>query len=256
MPGNFPGAVEQAREGLAVARGEVLMHLRSDCRLEPHALQRLVLRFASSPACDLLIGGTRAIDDRGEELGRYRPPALPVQEDMANLLFETSLAHLAGAAEIVVARPLLCWRRRIADLAGSFSPEYRGAFEFEYLFRLIEAGAAVEFVDDQLATFVVGGDPQSARRWHRIVNDQSEPLSARVDLLGQLQEKERKIQEMAKVIGDLREQLRALSREVAEFSASTPVADQARRDWGRDSSLLASLKRAIRYAATRGRQRK
>lgn len=169
-------AALRGTKALASASGDVRMYLRPDCILDEHALARIAARFRENPACDLVAGATVGADPLGKIVARWSmPPVSPARalEDpwsLPTFQFESSLLACIGG-DFRGMRPVVAWRRRIADLEPGLDPSLASGFDAEYWLRLSDAGAAIAAVEERLATIRVTADAGSARYWYRVMRD-------------------------------------------------------------------------------------
>jgi glycosyltransferase involved in cell wall biosynthesis len=187
--GSFSSPIAAA----AAASGEVVTVVRGDCRLDTEALGQIAAQFDQHRDYDLIAVPTWVQIDPGERKSSW---TMTLSEEEAGLresehrLFITRSFEERFLGELGrdyrKCRPLVAWRRRMADLTGSFDATLRHGYDADYTIRLVEAGAAVGVHPEPLATFVVSSDASAARYWYlvmddlrRIVVDRQGPLRGR-----------------------------------------------------------------------------
>jgi glycosyltransferase involved in cell wall biosynthesis len=164
-----------ARAAMAGAAGDVLLSIRADCRLETTALERIVKELAAYPESDLV--AIPSLLDRGN--GRVVPawspqavgPGRSAKSPIAlSQSFERRILHDA-VGDFRVRRPVLAWRRRIADLAGTFDDGVSRAYDTDYYVRMFEAGGALSILAEPMLTIALSADADSARYWSQAMKD-------------------------------------------------------------------------------------
>lgn len=128
------GAVAARNVGLRAARGELVAYIDADDLWHPEKLARQVARFQARPELDLCFGHTQNfwIPELRHEAERFRDHrrAQPLP------------AFFVGAALV---------RRRLFEAVGEFDTGYGFAYDTEWFLRVLDSGAAVEFVPEVLA---------------------------------------------------------------------------------------------------------
>lgn len=128
------GAVAVRNVGLRAVRGELVAFIDGDDLWHPEKLARQMARFEAHPDLDLCLAHTQNfwIPELNREAERFRGHrrAQPVP------------AFFMGAALA---------RRRLFDKVGEFNTDYELAYDTEWFLRVLESGAAIEFVPEVLA---------------------------------------------------------------------------------------------------------
>jgi len=134
------GQADAINKGFARSTGEIRAYLNSDDVLLPMAVERVVQHLQAHPACDLVYGRARYIDERGVVTGMYETT-------------EYSFGRLMR--QNCICQPAAFWRSRIGDLVGPFDNDLVYALDYDYWLRIDRSGGRIEHVADVLAAWRV-----------------------------------------------------------------------------------------------------
>ena len=150
--------VAARQDGLAIARGELIMFLDSDAALTDGALPRMVTAMEENPGWGLI--GPRLVHDDGTlqlSCRRYPPALLPLlSRRPLSLWFEDSAPvrrHMMADDDHDHVRPVLwvlgacqLFRASLARRAGRFSPDYfLGPDDTDWCIRIRDAGGEIMY---------------------------------------------------------------------------------------------------------------
>lgn len=130
------GQAHAINKGLRRCSGDVIGFLNSDDILMPEAVEKLVERFRQNEELDLLYGNASYIDTEGEHLGDYKTKSWDWE---------------AFQGECFICQPATFWSRRIMDKIGFLDQSLDCSFDYDYWFRIVQAGGVVGQIDEYLA---------------------------------------------------------------------------------------------------------
>jgi glycosyltransferase involved in cell wall biosynthesis len=132
------GQAAAIREGLSLAKGDILCWLNSDDLLEPGSLAQVVKAFEQHPEADIVYGDLLYVESDGR-------PAFE-----CSVLLEKGILTWLGPS---VNQPSTFWRRELYERVGGVDPSFRYAMDFDLFVRMIEAGARPLQLKRRLARF-------------------------------------------------------------------------------------------------------
>jgi glycosyltransferase involved in cell wall biosynthesis len=173
------GPSDGLNKGFSRASGEVFGFVNADDALAPASLQRVADFFQQHPDCDLIFGNGYVIDERGRQLYHVRARDFTVGR------------YLHGGARFL--QQSTFFRRTAFDRAGGFNVSNHTCWDGELFVRMVKSGAAVEYIDADLAAFrlhpaSISGSRKNQKAYqiecHRIFRDlQERDWSAKDELL-------------------------------------------------------------------------
>lgn len=130
------GQTHALNKGFERCRGEIRGFLCGDDVLLPSAASKAVDHFRRHPDCDLVYGNAHFIDENDKIVGAY-----PTSPFFFHRLRE----------ECFICQPAAFWRRSLAERVGPFNEALRCSMDYEYWFRVHQAGGQIAMIDDFLA---------------------------------------------------------------------------------------------------------
>jgi glycosyltransferase involved in cell wall biosynthesis len=134
------GQADALNKAFARANGEILGWLNSDDVLLPGAVSAVVAALEASPDAVLAFGHNVAVDAAGGRLAELEARELDVVE-------------MVRRCRNWVVQPGSLFRREAWDAAGPFQVDSYYYFDFEFVLRVLFAGAATVRVDRPLALY-------------------------------------------------------------------------------------------------------
>lgn len=130
------GQGHAVNKGLKGCRGSIVGFLNSDDILLPGALRAVVDYWKKNPSVDLLYGNAHYIDEKGDPMGDYRT------KDWNWEAFQ---------GECFICQPATFWSRRIMEKIGFLDQSLNCSIDYDYWFRIAQAGGVVGQIDEYLA---------------------------------------------------------------------------------------------------------
>lgn len=133
------GAAEGLNKGFSRATGEVYGFLNADDLLMPGSLHRVADFFTRNPKCDLVFGNGYVIDGNGQRVRHYRARAFSVK------------SYLYGGARWL--QQSTFFRSEAFRRSPQFNLENRTCWDGELFVSMVNQGARVGYIDEDLAAF-------------------------------------------------------------------------------------------------------
>ena len=133
------GAADGLNKGFSRATGEVFGFLNADDYLLPGALCRVAEYFRSHPQCDIVMGNGHIVDAEGRPLRHVKARDFTVRR------------YLCGGTRWL--QQSTFFRREIFRMSPGFNTENRTSWDGELFVSMLHMGAAVGYVDADLAAF-------------------------------------------------------------------------------------------------------
>jgi len=130
------GQGHAVNKGLKECRGSIVGFLNSDDILLPGALRAVVDYWKKNPSVDLLYGNAHYIDEKGDPMGDYRTKDWDWE---------------AFQGECFICQPATFWSRRVMEKIGFLDQSLHCSIDYDYWFRIVQAGGVVGQVDEYLA---------------------------------------------------------------------------------------------------------
>jgi len=139
------GHADAVNKGMQRATGAILAFINSDDFYLPGSFAAIVRQFQGGEPADLIYGGCLLIEQNGREFIQHFGNITSLDEilDFANVW--------CGNREFI--QPETFWRRSIFEKTGAFKPEIHALFFYEYLCRMLMAGAVFRRFDQAVACF-------------------------------------------------------------------------------------------------------
>jgi GT2 family glycosyltransferase len=152
-----PGMVRCWSTAASLAETEYIGFLADDNSLQPQFVEKMVQFLENNPSCDLVFCNQYHMDADGKidlekseaftaEFGRNLLPLGMLDTNYYQTIFQKN--------SIPIEACLI--RKRIWNVFGPFRTEARGAFDHEFVYRVLLNGGKVGFIPDYLMNF----------RWH------------------------------------------------------------------------------------------
>jgi glycosyltransferase involved in cell wall biosynthesis len=158
-----PGHAEALNRGMQRTTGSILAFINSDDFYLPGALATIAREFQAATPADLVYGGCLMTDQTGRECIRH----------LGNISSLDDILDFRKVwrADREIVQPEAFWRRSLFEKIGGFNAELGGAFWYEYLCRMLMAGANFHRVDQPLACFRFHPEQRSQRENDRSYDD-------------------------------------------------------------------------------------
>jgi GT2 family glycosyltransferase len=152
-----PGMVACWSNAASLTETEYIGFLADDNSLQPHFAERMVNFLDNNSNCDMVFCNQYHMDAEGridfekskaftKQFGRHLLPPGIIEEKYYPIILEKGAIPLEGCVI----------RRKIWDIYGPFKTEARGAFDHEFVYRLLINGVRMAFIPEYLMNF----------RWH------------------------------------------------------------------------------------------
>ena len=130
------GQTHAINKGFARARGTILGYLNSDDILYPGAVSAVVEQFHKNPEVDMLYGKADYIDKEDKKTGMYNTDVYSFERNIF---------------DCCICQPASFWRKRVADIVGTFDEGLHYAMDYDYWLRMDRAGGRILHIPDILA---------------------------------------------------------------------------------------------------------
>ena len=130
------GQAHAINKGLKRCKGDIIGFLNSDDVLLPGSLGKVIEYWRAYPSTDLLYGKARYIDFDGNVAQDYRT------QDWDWEKFQ---------GECFICQPAAFWSRRIMEKVGLLDQKLVCSMDYDYWFRIVQAGGVVKYIDEYLA---------------------------------------------------------------------------------------------------------
>lgn len=133
------GAAHGLNKGFARATGEIFGFLNADDILYPGSLTRVAQYFKMHPECDVVFGSGHTIDAEDKPIQHFHAHGFSVNR------------HLYGGA--VWLQQATFFRAEVFRRSPGFNEDNRTCWDGELLVKMVNTGAQVAYIQDDLAAF-------------------------------------------------------------------------------------------------------